>query len=95
MLARHYDLAVDDFRWNAMTLEEASEEIAKRKVDAVFALRSIHDRIILHLISNAELVRTPLKYVPIDQTRAIALNRPFLDAATIVKGRVRRRAPAA
>ena len=86
MLARHYDLAVDDFRWQAMTLEKAREEIAKRRVDAVFALRSLHDRSVLLLISNAELVRTPLRYVSIGQTQAIALNRPFLGAGKIVKG---------
>ncbi|MBB4303702.1 TRAP transporter TAXI family solute receptor [Rhodobium orientis] len=86
MLARHYDLAVDDFRWKAMSLREATEAIAKNQVDAVFALRSLHDRLILHLISNAGLVGTQLAYVPIDQTRAIAINRPFLDASVIVKG---------
>jgi len=86
MLARHYDLAVDDFNWRAMSLAQAREEIAARRVDALFALRSLHDRSVLFLIANAELVRTPLRYVSIDQTPAIALNQPSLSAGTIVKG---------
>lgn len=86
MLARHYDLAVDDFDWRAIPLTEAALLIAKGRFDAVFALRSLHDRSILRLISEAELLHTPLTYVMVDQAPAIALNRPALDAAVIVKG---------
>ncbi len=86
MLARHYDLAVDDFDWRAIPLRDVAVHIAKGRFDAVFALRSLHDRSILRLITEAELLHTPLTYVPVDQTPAVALNRPSLDAAVIVKG---------
>ena len=85
-LADHYDLALTDFVWRAMPLAQAIEEIAKGRVDAVFALRSIRDRQIVQLIENMELTRQRLTFVPVGQTQAMTLKRPFLEPAVIVRG---------
>lgn len=86
-LVDHYRLDPLAFSWRGVTMPEAIRLMTSRQVDAVFTVRSVRDRSVAKLIEEMTLTRAGrLVLVPIDQTEAVALKRPFLRAATIVKG---------
>lgn len=82
----HYGVAPSSFRFLPMSPREAGEAFLERRVDAIFHLSSVRDPVVLSFIEEAYRRRRPLRFVPVDQAEAMALKRPFLAAATMVKG---------
>ena len=82
----HYGVEPSAFRFVPMSAAEAGEAFLENRVDAVFHLSSIRDPGILLFIEESYRRRRPLRFVEIDQAPAMSLKRPFLAAATIVKG---------
>ena len=82
----HYALAADSFRFVPMTTAEAVEAFLAGQVDATFFLSSIRDPAVLAFVTEANIRRVPLRFIAIDQANAMALKRPFLTPATIVRG---------
>ncbi len=79
-IADHYDVAISSVKWHAMPFAQAADELLSGKVDALFTVRSLRDRLILNLYEDAALKGQDLKLVEIDQAPAIAIKRPFLRA---------------
>ena len=82
----HYGVAPASFRFLPMSAAEAGEAFLGGRVDAIFHLSSIRDPGVLAFIEESYRRRRPLRFVEIDQAPAMALKRPFLAAATVVKG---------
>lgn len=86
IIADHYDLPITDVKWLAMPIQKAAEDLLAHRIDAVFTVRSLRDRILLDLFADAKLKQIPIKLIEIDQAEAIALKWPFLFSASIPKG---------
>ena len=86
IVADHYDLPINGVQWQAMDFEKATAGLLKGEVDAIFTVRSLRDRLLLNLFADAELKKLPLRFVSIDQAKAIALKRPFLGVGIIPMG---------
>ncbi|MFZ1814941.1 MAG: TAXI family TRAP transporter solute-binding subunit [Rhizobiaceae bacterium] len=86
IIADHYDLPVDGVRWITMPFSKAAEELLSGKVDALFTVRSLRDRVLLDLFEDSKLKNLPLQFIPIDQAKAISIKRPFLGWEEIPKG---------
>ena len=82
----HYGLAADAFTFYPRSTDVAIEALLKGRVDAAFFLSSIRDPAILAFVIEANIRRIPLRFIEIDQAAAMALKRPFLTPATIVRG---------
>lgn len=82
----HYDLPPASVNWMAKPFKQAAAELIAGKIDAVFTVRSLRDRQLLDMFEDAKLKRLPIRMVEIDQADAIAIKRPFLQAAIIPKG---------
>ena len=80
-LAEHYRLKPTDFRYMAMTEEQADLAFRSNQVDAVFRVRPPGNKSILELVQNR---RGHL--VPIDQAAAMKIKQPAMEAASIPKG---------
>lgn len=86
VIADHYDLPIDGIGWQAISFSRASELLLSRKIDAIFTVRSLRDRLLLNMHEDAKLKDIPLRLVEVDQAPAIAVKRPFLDSNIIPKG---------
>lgn len=86
IIAEHYDLPITDVKWLAMPIQKAAADLLAHRIDAVFTVRSLRDRILLDLFADAKLKHIPIKLIEIDQAEAIALKWPFLFSASIPKG---------
>lgn len=86
ILVDHYNLPLRDLKWEAKPFDEAMERFLKGEVDGLFTLRSLRDPAILRLIEDAALKRKKMRFVPINQARAMTLKRPFLDEGHIPQG---------
>lgn len=82
----HYGVDPSAFRFLPMSAQEAGEAFLEGRVDAVFHLSSVRDPGVLAFIEESYRRRRPLRFVEIDQAEAMSLKRPFLAAATVVKG---------
>ncbi len=85
-IADHYDVSIASVKWQAMRFEEAADKLLAGEVDAIFAVRSLRDRLILNLYEDAALKNQNLKLVEIDQASAISIKRPFLRAIEMPRG---------
>lgn len=85
-IADHYDVSISSIKWRAMRFEDAADQLLNGDLDAIFAVRSLRDRLILNLYEDAALKGQNLKLVEIDQAPAISIKRPFLRALTMPKG---------
>lgn len=85
-LVDHYDLDIKAGYWQAKPFDEAKEAFLRGDVDGIFTLSSIRDPGLLLLVEDAELKRKALRYIPINQARAMALKRPFLGDGLIPQG---------
>jgi TRAP transporter TAXI family solute receptor len=86
MIGDHYDLSLTGVSWIAMTPEDAIPALIAGKVDAIFTVRSLRDRLLIGLFEDAQLKSLPLDLIEIDQAEAIALKRPFIAAGKIPRG---------
>lgn len=82
----HYDLSLAQLKWQAMEVTKAIPRLLDGRLDAIFTVRSLRDRLVLNLHEDAILKGTDLTLVEIDQAPAIAVKRPFLRSGTIPKG---------
>ena len=82
----HYGVAPESFRFRPADTRRAGQMFFEGRVDAVFHLSSVRDPAVLSFVEEAYRRRIAMRFVAIDQARAMALKRPFLSAATIVKG---------
>ena len=82
----HYGLSADAFRFYPQGTQAAIDAMLSDQVDAAFFLSSIRDPAILAFVVEANIRRVPLRFIEIDQAAAMALKRPFLTPATIVRG---------
>lgn len=85
-VADHYDLSITGVKWIAMPFTKAASAFLSDRIDAIFTVRSLRDRLLLNLHEDAILKRQNLKLLAIDQAPAISVKRPFLRAETIPKG---------
>ncbi|MGI9401674.1 MAG: TAXI family TRAP transporter solute-binding subunit, partial [Rhizobiaceae bacterium] len=72
--------------WIAMPIHKAASDLLAHRIDAVFTVRSLRDRILLDLFADAKLKHIPIRLIEVDQAEAIALKWPFLFSASIPKG---------
>ena len=86
VLGDHYDLPIDRMKWTAETFAAGAEKLLAGEIDAFFTVRSLRDTQLIRLFEDAQLKRLGLTVIPIDQAEAIAVKRPFLQAAAIPKG---------
>lgn len=93
IIGDHYDLPITGVKWQPMPFEEATEALLSGKVDALFTVRSLRDRVLLNLFEDAELKRLPLRYISLDQAEAISIKRPFLQVGNLPKGTFSGKAP--
>ncbi len=89
----HYDLSISGVKWQAKSFALASEELLDGRVDALFTVRSLRDRLLLNLFADAQLKKIKMRYLEIDQADAIAIKRPFLQTGTVPKGAFLGRTP--
>jgi len=93
ILADHYDVPIREIKWKAMNLDTANDDLLAGKLDAIFLVRSLRDRLILNLFEDASLKQLPLRLVSINQAAAIAVKRPFLKVGNIAQGALLGKAP--
>lgn len=82
----HYGVTPGTFRFKPMGVERAARAYLDGEIDAMFFLTSLRDPNLLAFVEEAYLRDQPLRLVPLDQAAAMGLKRPFLSAATVVKG---------
>ena len=82
----HYKVPPESFRTYVLPREQAMERFISGGADAIFFMLSLRDPFLLRFIEEAGLRNMKLKFMPIDQARAMRLKRPFMSEATIVKG---------
>ena len=85
-IADHYGLSASAFRFFPRSTVSATQMLLAGNVDAAFFLSSIRDPAIIAFITEANIRRVPLRFIEVDQAAAMALKRPFLTPATIVRG---------
>ncbi len=86
VIGDHYDLSISNVKWKAMAFEKAVEELLQGRVDALFTVRSLRDRLLLNLFADAQLKKLKLRFIELDQAEAIAIKRPFLNTGEVPKG---------
>ncbi|MEZ5873041.1 MAG: TAXI family TRAP transporter solute-binding subunit [Nitratireductor sp.] len=86
ILADHYDLPATSVKWVAAPFRDAAQDLLSGKLDAIFTVRSLRDRMLLDLFEDSSLKRLPLEFVEIRQAEAIAIKRPFLGTGSIPQG---------
>ncbi|MEL7271929.1 MAG: TAXI family TRAP transporter solute-binding subunit [Pseudomonadota bacterium] len=82
----HYGVAPERIRTVALPRRRAMEQFIAGDGDAIFFLRSLRDPFLLAFIEEAAIRRIGLRFIPINQAPAMALKRPYLLPATIVRG---------
>ncbi|MBO6813637.1 MAG: TAXI family TRAP transporter solute-binding subunit [Rhizobiaceae bacterium] len=82
----HYDLPIEKMDWKVMQFGAASQALLSGKVDALFTVRSLRDRLLINLFEDAELKGIGLDFLSIDQAPAMALKRPFLRVGEVPLG---------
>lgn len=82
----HYDIPTEDIKWKALPFQQAKQLLLAGQADGVFTVRSLRDPALLNLFEDANLTKKHLNFIPIDQTEAIALKRPFLAKGILPKG---------
>lgn len=85
-LVDHYNLPLRSLRWEARPFDEAMALFLKGDVDGLFTLRSLRDPAMLRFVEDASLKRKKMRFIPINQARAMALKRPFLGEGLIPQG---------
>ncbi|MGI9350502.1 MAG: TAXI family TRAP transporter solute-binding subunit [Rhizobiaceae bacterium] len=86
ILGDHYDLPINGVHWMVMDFETASDKLLSGEVDALFTVRSLRDRLLLNLYADAELKNLSLRYIALEQAKAIAIKRPFLQVGEVPRG---------
>ncbi len=86
VIGDHYDLPISALKWRPMALEKAKDQLLSGKVDAIFTVRSLRDRLLLNLFEDATLKKLELEFVEIGQADAIALKRPFIQVNDVPRG---------
>ncbi len=86
IVASHYNLPVASMEWTASDFTDAQEGLLDGTFDALFTVRSLRDRQLLHMFEDARLKHIGLRYIPIDQANAIALKRPFIAPGMVPAG---------
>lgn len=86
VIGDHYDLPINGMKWQPMALIKAKDQLLAGKVDAIFTVRSLRDRLLLNLYEDATLKKLKLNFIEIDQADAIALKRPFVQVANVPRG---------
>lgn len=82
----HYDIPTENIKWKALPFQQAKQLLLAGQADGVFTVRSLRDPALLNLFEDANLTKKHLNFIPIDQTEAIALKRPFLAKGILPKG---------
>lgn len=82
----HYGVAPERFRAPSVRRHKATELFIKGAVDGVFLVTSLRDPFVLAFIAELDRRRIATRFLPIDQADAMALKRPFLKSATVVRG---------
>lgn len=83
----HYDLPIETLKWQAMSLSEALIGMENGDVDAMFLVQAPRNAPIVKLIEDMALGNKPLpRFIPVSQSAAMALKRPFLTSAVLPRG---------
>ncbi|MEM9733161.1 MAG: TAXI family TRAP transporter solute-binding subunit [Pseudomonadota bacterium] len=82
----HYGVPPERIRTVALPRRRAMEQFIAGDGDSIFFLRSLRDPFLLAFIEEAGIRRIGLRFIPINQAPAMALKRPYLLPATIVRG---------
>ena len=82
----HYSVPPESFRSYSRQRDTAVSMFLKKEVDSLFVVSSVRDPFLLSFFEEARLRGIGLRFVPIDQARAMELKRPFLKPVEIVRG---------
>ncbi len=83
----HYSIAPESFRTFSVPRAKGVEAFLRGKVDMIFLVNSLRDPfLLLNLMEEARLRKITIRFVPIQQAKAMALKRPYLKPEVIVKG---------
>lgn len=82
----HYGVAPEKVRTVALPRDRAVERFIGGEGDAIFFLQSLRDPFLLAFLEEAAIRRIGLRFMAVDQAEAMALKRPYLIPAQIVKG---------
>jgi len=87
-IADHYDIPVRAMNWRAMPAVTAYSQMGSGEIDAIFVVGSSRDAGIMKMIADNQNSgeASVFRFIPIDQTSAMVLKRPFLESGTLVKG---------
>jgi len=86
VIGDHYDLPIEGFDWQAEPFLTGARRLLGGEVDALFAVRSLRYRQLIRMFEDAQLTGLDLRFISIGQAEAIAVKRPFLEAAKIPEG---------
>ncbi|MEE9313860.1 MAG: TAXI family TRAP transporter solute-binding subunit [Rhizobiaceae bacterium] len=83
----HYSIPPESFRSVSVPRVKGVEAFLSGQVDAIFMVNSLRDPfLLLNLMEEARLRGIGLRFIPINQAKAMSLKRPYLEPRTIVKG---------
>ena len=82
----HYRIPPESFRSHSREREKAVEKFLTKQVDALFIVASLRDPFLLAFFEEARQRGIGIRFVPVEQSHAMALKRPFLEPVTIVRG---------
>jgi TRAP transporter TAXI family solute receptor len=82
----HYDIPTQSIKWKAYPFERARQLLINGQVDGIFTVRSVRDPALLKMFEDASLTKRYLNFIPIDETDAMALKRPFISKGILPKG---------
>ncbi|MEP1442326.1 MAG: TAXI family TRAP transporter solute-binding subunit [Hyphomicrobiales bacterium] len=87
-LGDHYDLFVQNVKWESMSEMDALKALLDHKVDALFFVGTTRNKATLKLIEEFELRENApdLRMLPIDQAPAMGVKRPYIQPFHIEKG---------
>ena len=87
-LGDHYDLFVQNVKWESMGEMDALKALLDHQVDAIFFVGTTRNHATLKLIEEFELRENApdLRMLPIDQAPAMGVKRPYIQSFHIEKG---------
>ena len=82
----HYSVPPESFRALSVERDKAAELFLTGKIDGLFIVSSLRDPFLLSFFEEALIRGIGIRFVPVEQAKAMSLKRPFLEPVTIVRG---------
>ena len=85
-MVAHYRVPPESFRAIVLPRREAEMAFVRGRVDGLFVLSSLRDPFVLSLVEEAGIRGIRFDFMEIEQAPAMALKRPYLKPASVVRG---------